>query len=121
MMTYKADGRFITLTTTGKTTDAERQAVYEAIRADPNVPDGAFLVIDIRKYEILLTQLELQRRVSALLEGLSTKVGTSCAIIVGDASLRVGLSFQLVAANSNFRVGVFHDEAGARNWLDPDA
>jgi hypothetical protein len=32
MMTYKADGQYITLTTTGKTTAAERQAVYDAIR-----------------------------------------------------------------------------------------
>jgi len=119
MITYAVDGRFITLTTTGKTMASERQAIYESIRSDPKVPDGAFLVIDIRKYEILLTQLELQNRVRALLEGLSSKIGTSCAIIVGDASLRVGLSFQLVAANSNFRVGVFHDEASARNWLIP--
>ena len=121
MMTYKADGHFIILTTTGSTTADERRAVYDTIRSDPSVPDGAFLIIDIRKYEIFLTPIELQNRVRDLLEGLSAKIGTSCAIIVGDASKRVGFDFQLLAADLHFRVGVFRDEAGARKWLAPGA
>ena len=120
-MTYKVDGRFITLTTTGKTTTEERRAVYDAIRSDPNVPDGAFLIIDIRKYEIFMTPIELQNRVRDFLEGMPGKIGRSCAILVSDVSKRVGFDFQLVAAKSNFRVGVFHTEDSARRWLVPGA
>jgi len=119
MMTYKADGPFVILTTTGKTTHAERQAVYDAIRADPNVPDGALLIIDLRQYAVRLTQQELHDRATMMIDSLGGKVGPSCAMLVGDVSLRIGLSFQLVAANMNFRVGVFHDESAAREWLSP--
>jgi hypothetical protein len=116
-MIYRGDGPFVILTTNGKATDAERQSVFKAILSDPNVRDGAYLIIDLRKYAVRLTQSELQDRVSALLGTLSTKIGSACAVIVGDTSLRMGLGVQLVAGNMNIRVNLFHDEKSARRWL----
>ena len=119
MMTYRVDRPFVILTTTGVTTAAEGQAVYARIRSDPSVPDGAFFIIDIRKNEFQLTQVELQNRVQAFVEGVGPKFGNACAVVVSETSLPVGLSFRMVAANMNVRVGVFRDEAGARSWLMP--
>jgi len=121
MFSYRADGPFVILKTDGRSTAAERHAVYDTICSDPNVPDGAFLMIDIRKYELLITQPELQERVQALLEGLASKLATSCAILVGDVSLQVGLNLQQVAAKRKFLVGIFHNEQAARKWLAPGA
>ena len=116
-MNYRADGPFVILTTIGKDTAAERQVVYDAILSDPNVQDGAYLIIDLRKYAARLTQSELQDRVRALLDTLGTKLAIACAAIVRDGSLRFGLELQLVAGNMIFRVAVFHDEESARRWL----
>lgn len=121
MITYQADGHFVILTADGKSTKREREALFAAIRSDPKVPDGAYLIIDIRKYEVNLTQAELQDRVRAMIEALASKVGVICAVLVGDTSLRIGMGLQLIAGNMNFRVGVFHNEAAARKWLAPGA
>jgi hypothetical protein len=114
---YKVDGPFVILATTGKDSAAGRQVTYNAIKSDPNVPDGAWLIIDLRKYEARLTQSELEVRVRSLLDALGAKIGTACAVVVGDTSLRFGLSLQMVAGNMNFRIAVFNDEVSARNWL----
>lgn len=119
MFSYRSDGQFVVLTSSGINTAGERQAVFDAIRSDPTVPDGANLIIDIRNYEARLTQAELQDRVRTLLDTLGGKIGIACAVIVRDATQPVALSFQLVAANMNFRVGVFRDEESARKWLAP--
>lgn len=121
MISYKVDGQFVILTANGKANERERSQLFEALRADPNVPDGAYLIIDIRDYEIRLTQAELEARVRAMVEALASKIGVASAVLVGDSSLRIGLGLQLVAGNMNFRVGVFHDEASARKWLAPGA
>jgi len=120
MISYRVDGPFVILTTDGKSTEPERQMLFGALLSDPKVPDGALLIIDIRKYEIHLTQAELQDRVLGMIEALGRKIGILCAVLVGDTSLRVGMGLQLVAGNANFRTGVFHSEAAARKWLAPD-
>lgn len=119
MISYRTDGPFVILMTDGKSTERERAMLFDALSSDPKVPDGASLIIDIRKYEINLTQAELQDRVRGMVEALASNVGVTCAVLVGDTSLRVGMGLQLVAGNSNFRVGVFHGEAAARKWLAP--
>jgi len=116
-MKYRTDGPFVILTTTGEDTDAERKVVYDAIQSDPKVRDGAYLIIDLRKYAVRLTPSELQDRLGALLGTLGKRIALACAVIVGNTSLRFGLSLQLAAGNMNFRVAVFHDEASARSWL----
>ena len=118
-MTYRVDGPFVIITTTGKDTAGERQAVFSAMRSDPNVRNGALLIFDLRKYAVRLTQPELQHRVRVLLDTLGSKLGTAFAVIVADTSLRVGLGFQSVAGTTSFRVGVFNDEERARRWLTP--
>jgi len=117
MISYRVDGQLVILTTNGKSTEHERQALFDAIRADPMVPSGALLMIDIREYTIKLTQEELQDRVRAMIESLTPKVGGRCAVLVGSTSLRVGLGFQLFAGTLNFRVSIFKEEASAREWL----
>jgi len=119
MISYRTDGRFVILMTNGKSTDRERELLYAALRSDPKVADGALLIIDVREYSIQLTQSELQDRVRAMIESVASKVGASCAVLVGDTSLRIGLGLQLFAGNTNYRVGVFHGEAAARKWLAP--
>ncbi|HET9343572.1 MAG TPA: hypothetical protein VFO25_11730 [Candidatus Eremiobacteraceae bacterium] len=121
MISYRVDGQFVILTTDGKSDERERANVFEALRVDPKVPDGAFLIIHIRDYVVRLTQAELESRVRSMVEALAPKIGVASAVLVGDASLRIGLGLQLVAGNMNFRVGVFHDEASARKWLAPGA
>jgi len=121
MISYRVDGLFVILTANGKSSERERSLLFEALRADPKVPDGAYLIIDIREYETRLTHAELESRVHAMVEALAPKIGVASAVLVGDSSLRIGLGLQLVAGNMNFRVGVFHDETSARQWLAPGA
>lgn len=68
MISYRADGPFVILTTNGRASDLERHAVFDAIRSDPQVPDGAHLILDLRKYEAKLTQAELDTRVTTLIQ-----------------------------------------------------
>lgn len=121
MISYRTDGQFVILKANGKSTERERETFFAALRADPKVPAGASLIMDIREYEVRLSQAELHDRLRAMLESLAGKVGVACAVLVGDTSLRIGLSVQLVARNMNYRVGVFHGEAAARKWLDGGA
>jgi hypothetical protein len=121
MFSYKPGGAFVTLKSDGKADARQRQAVYDAMRSDPRVPDGTSLILDLRLAVIQLTQSELVDRVRALFATLGPTLGSACAVIVKDKSLRFGLNLQTIAGNMNFRVGIFHDEDGARKWLTADA
>jgi hypothetical protein len=120
MFSYKASGPFVTLQSDGKADARERQAVFDAIRFDPKVHDGANLILDLRRAVIQVTQSDLEERVRVLFSTLGARLGTACAVIVKDKSLRFGLNVQAIAGNMNFRVGIFHDEAVARKWLIAD-
>jgi hypothetical protein len=121
MFSYKPGGSFVTLKSDGKADARQRQAVFDAMRSDPKVHDGACLILDLRHAVIQLTQSELEDRVRALFATLGPRLGTACAVIVRDKSLRFGLNVQTIAGNMNFRVGLFHDEHRARKWLAADA
>jgi hypothetical protein len=116
-MTYRADGPVVGLTSTGEDTYVERQFVYDAILSDPKVPDGAYLILDLLKYAVLLTQSELERRARPLLETLGPKIARPFAVVVRDTSMRLGLGLKLAAGNMEFLVAIFHEEETARRWL----
>jgi hypothetical protein len=116
MISYRVDGPILILTI-GASTYAERTAVYEKVRADPSVPNGALLLFDAREFEEALTESLVWQRVALLRQQLGPKLGLVCAVLVSEQSVVGVRLFQIVAAEHELRVGLFRDEAEARQWL----
>jgi len=78
---YRVDDGFLVVTAVGSPSPVDRRATFEAIRADPLVPDGSLVVgqpsVDRRR-----------RRASAfeLLASLGPKMGSRCAVLASGAN-----------------------------------
>jgi hypothetical protein len=118
MYSYKADGPVLVITVSGDPDQSQRQAVFDAVRSDPKVPDGAMVVLDVRQFATLLSPSEVRLRAQKLVDGLRPKLGPACALIVSDISDVQANLFRTIAADMNLRVGVFCDQESARRWLE---
>jgi hypothetical protein len=83
---YRVDDGFLVVTAVGSPSPVDRRATFEAIRADPLVPDGSLLLLDTRKLTDVLTDVEGERRLSELLAGLGPKMGSRCAVLASGAN-----------------------------------
>jgi hypothetical protein len=81
VITYRMDGPILILTKSGISTLAERTALFDALRADPALPDGALLLLDIRQEEDAVGDKELADRFQGLRSALGRKLGPACAVI----------------------------------------
>src|ERR1700730_17624922 len=83
MLTYRMDGPMLILTKSGSSTPQERAALYDALRADPSVPTGALLLLDLRlDADMLRGDSEFGSRLLVLRHALGLKLGPACAMIV---------------------------------------
>lgn len=117
MVTYRIDGKVLTLVVTGDLTDADRRAFFEAVRKDENVPEGASLLLDARDAAITFRDAILEDRVRTFLTELGRKFSGVCAIIESENDVLYGKRFQRVGESLNARIGLFPDEESARRWL----
>jgi hypothetical protein len=118
LITYQMDGPMLIVTKSGRSTLAEREALFDALRADPAVPDGALLLLDLRHDEDSLRQdSELESRVLDLQRALGRKLGPACAMIVHEDYDADARSFQEMPAADGYRLVMFTVEAAARRWL----
>ena len=118
MTTYRMDGRILIITVDPSSTFTERRAVYGALRADPCVPDGALLLLDVRDVEETFTEAVLRSRVAVFFDALGRKLGPVCAMLVSATDNALGrYMFQIIADEKAVNVGLFDDERDARQWL----
>jgi hypothetical protein len=116
-LTYRVDDGLLVLTAVGSPTYLQRRATFEAVRADPDVPERAPLLFDTRALTEILTSTEGQQRLSELVTGLGLKMGHVCANLASGRNPVATHFFQVTAGAHGVRVGLFDDEVAARRWL----
>ena len=116
-LVYRVDDGILVLTAVGSPSSADRRATFEKLRADPNVPDGAMLLLDTRKLTAVLSGLDGERRLSDLLAGLGPKMGARCAVLASGANPAAINFFQAAGGAYGVRVRLFDNESAARLWL----
>jgi hypothetical protein len=114
---YGVENGLVMITIGPLSTFNERQALYDAIRRDPRVPDDAVLLLDVRLHEEVLTPETVRARVPLLKNALGPKLGSAFALLATRDRMPDAMIFQAVAGEFQFRVGVFYEEALARTWL----
>lgn len=102
----------------GTPTEEERQAGYDAIAADPRIPHGALVVLDMGRLDALGSLKEVERRARILVARLGPKLGPVCAVIVPPRMALEAQHFQALSDHLGLRVAVFHDEPEALQWID---
>jgi hypothetical protein len=118
MLTYEIDGLVLTLRATGTTTADQRQPVFDAVRADARVPNGALVLLDVREVDIGMSQHVVVERLRLLCNLLGPKLGRACAMLVTQAVRDQSTTFQTEAVGFGLLVNLFSDESKARHWLD---
>jgi hypothetical protein len=118
MVRYSVSGGVVTIEGSGTYEAAEWNAVYEAIRSDASVPDGARFVIDSRGTQVDFTSIRMIDRVRNLRVKLGTKLGRACALVMRPENLFSSRQFQYYAQQEiDLRVGMFTDMSEAKRWL----
>ena len=115
MLSYRIDGAILVLTAAR---GPQRQEVFDAVHADPRVPQGALVLIDARAAEPARSELEVRERARVLVNRLGSKVGAVCAVIVAPELALDAHLFQVFGSGLGLRVGLFPDEPTARQWLE---
>ena len=116
-LVYRVDDGILVLTAVGSPSSAGRRATFEKLRADPDVPDGAPLLLDTRRLTAVMTGLDGERRLSDLLAGLGPKMGARCAVLESGANPAAIHFFQAAGGAYGVRVELFDNETAARLWL----
>ena len=119
MVSYRVDGKILRLTISGEVEPHERRVMFEAIRSDPKVPDGAVLLIDARESGIAFKNTTVESRLAFLLDGLGPKFSRVCAFIEPIRDPLYGKAFQRAGERQGVHIGLFKDEAEALRWLAP--
>ena len=118
MLSYETDGSILTLRASGTTTRGEREPVFDAVRADAGVPNGALLLLDVREVDVWMSEYVVIERLRVLLDQLGPKLGPACAMIITPRVADQARIFQAEGAGFALRVGLFSDEQSARKWLN---
>jgi hypothetical protein len=117
VITYRVEGLMLIVAKSGTSTLEERAAIFDALRADPAVPTGALLLLDLRHIEESLDSPEFGRRLLGLRDALGLKLGAACAVLVHDRHEADARAFKGLHY-TGVRLAMFTDEAVARNWLN---
>jgi hypothetical protein len=118
MLSYEIDASILTLRVSGALTANEREAVFDAVRADARVPRGALLLIDARERDLAPSEFAVVERLRVLLDQLGPKLGHECAVVVPAELAAQWRIFQEAASGAGLQVALFSDEPSARRWLE---
>ena len=115
---YEIAGSLLTLRASGTPTLKERQPVYDAVRADAAVPNGAQLLLDIREIDAAMySEYAVDERLRVLIDQLGPKLGSECALVVAPSLMNQERIMQEAGSGVGLRVSLFMDEPSARKWL----
>lgn len=117
-LSYEIAGSILTLRASGTPTQKERKPVYDAVRTDAAVPNGARLLLDIRKIDaVMYSEHAAVERLRVLIDALGPKLGPVCAMVVAPSLMNQGRLIQEAGSGVGLRVALFTDEPSARHWL----
>ena len=119
MVTYKIDNGVLWFVIAGDVSVHDRQALFDAIRSDDDVPLGAPLIVDARGANVTFKDATLETRLLAMIDGLGAKLGDVCAFIEAAHDPLYGKAFQRAGRKHGMHVGLFKDETSALRWLKP--
>ena len=77
MVSYEIDGSILTITASGTTTREERKPVFDAVRADARVPNGALVLLDVREVDVGMSKPVVVERLRVLPRPIGIEVGPS--------------------------------------------
>ena len=117
MYTYDIDRNVLTLLPRARPTDAERDALYQTIVADPRVPERAMVILDLRQMDVPSALADVERRARKMVAGLGSKLGSVCAVIVPPEMAIEAQHLQSMSHQLGTRIALFHDDTEARSWL----
>jgi len=117
MVSYEIDGSILIFRASGTTTRYQREVVFEAVRADARVPNGALVLLDVREVDVGMSKHVVVERLRVLLDQLGPKLGPACALIVTAGVGDQARIFQTEAIGFGLRVELFSDERAARQWV----
>ena len=117
VLTYRTDGQFVEIDFGASYETTELRTLFETIRDDPGVPDGALLLFDARSRTQVLSEDLVRARLEIYSDILRARVAPVFAAIVSSATVVSGQTVQREAAASGIRVALFLDSQSARRWL----
>lgn len=117
MYTYDIAGNVLTLHPKATPTDNERHEVYQAIIADPQVPTGVLVILDLGRMDAPVSLADLEHRTRLLVAELQPKLGPVCAVIVPPRLETDIQPIRLISDQLGVRFALFHDEDEAKGWL----
>ena len=117
-LSYEIAGSILTLRASGTPTLKERKPVYDAVRADAAVPNGARLLLDIREIDsAMYSEHAVVERLRVLIDQLGPKLGSLCAMVVSPSPMNQAHIMEEAGNGVGLRVALFTDEPSAREWL----
>ena len=117
LLSYDYDGSVLTLTFRGTPSELQRAIIYNDIAKDDRVPDAALVLLDIRRADDAAGPEDVERRARVLTQGLGTKLGAACAVVVPPRLADAAGHFQSMGKELGVRIELVRDEPEARNWL----
>jgi hypothetical protein len=66
MVPYEIDGSILVFRASGTTTLGQREPVFDAVRADGRVPNGALLLLDVREVDVGMSKRIVTERLRVL-------------------------------------------------------
>jgi hypothetical protein len=118
VLPYRVDGRFVEVSLGERYTATELRDLFELIRHDDAVPDGALLLFDASVRTQVLSEDDVRQRLRMLIDILGSRVAPAFAAVVSSASALTGQVAQREAPGMGLRCGLFLDPERARGWLD---
>ena len=117
MVSYEINGSILTFRASGTTTREQREPVFEAVRADVSVPNGALVLLDVREVDVGMSTHVVLERLRVLFDLLGPKLGPACALVLTPELGEQASIFQTEALGFGLRAKLFSDEQTARQWL----
>jgi hypothetical protein len=118
VLSYRIDGRFVEIDLGERYTATELRDLFELIRSDQTVPDGALLLFEASARTQVLSEDDVRQRLRMLIDLLGSRVAPAFAAVVSSASALTGQVAQREAPAMGLRCGLFVDAERARRWLD---
>jgi len=116
-LAYRSEGRLLTIVVRGAPDELDRARFFRAIAEDPNVPDGAVVLIDGSRSDQAASVVDLRERASRLVALLGPKLGPVVAVIAPPRLAMDAAVFQVTSRRIGLQVAVFADELSARDYL----
>jgi hypothetical protein len=116
-VTYRIDGRIVTLRSIGPWAASDRDRLFEEICGDVDVPGGAGLLLDARVTLPVDTVEDMVQALEAMQRLLGHRLSPYCAVVINLRTSGLAHTFQSVGRRYGLRVGLFFNDVMARQWL----